>query len=117
MVRKPQEGFPWRYRIVRASDYQSIYGTGQKVHAERFVLYGRENSLDHSRLGMTVSRRVGKAVVRNRVKRLLREIFRKSADHIPNHFDFVVNAKRGCATADYRALRAELLDAIRKLLR
>ncbi len=116
MVRKTQEGFPWHYRVVRASDYRSIYGTGQKVHAERFVLYGRRNSLGHSRLGMTVSRRVGKAVVRNRIKRLLREIFRKSADHIPNHFDFVVNAKRGSATADYPALCAEFLAAVRKLV-
>jgi ribonuclease P protein component len=117
VARKTQEGFPWHHRIVRASDYRSIYGTGQKVHAERLVLYGRENGLDHSRLGMTVSRRVGKAVVRNRVKRLLREIFRKSADDIPNHFDFIVNAKRACATADYLTLREEFLAAVRKLLR
>jgi ribonuclease P protein component len=81
------------------------------------VLFGRENTLGYHRLGLTVSSKVGGAVVRNRIKRLFREIFRKFSVEIPRYFDFVVNAKRGCATAGYEELRKEFLCAARKMLR
>jgi len=102
---------------VRGSDYRATYSTGLKLNSQRFVLFGRENNLDHHRLGMTVSRKVGGAVVRNRVKRLFREIFRKSSAGLPNHFDLVVNAKRACAEASYGDLRAEFICAAREICR
>ena len=115
MVRKAHEGFPKEYRISRSSDYQTIYNSGRKVHSESFVLFGLANGIEHHRLGVTVSRRIGNAVVRNRVKRRLREIFRRSCDNIPHHFDFVVNAKRQCATVSFRTLREEFQAAMRRM--
>ena len=117
MVRKPQEGFPWHYRIVRGSEYRAVYDAGLKLHSERFVLFAKANTLGHHRLGITVSRKVGGAVVRNRVKRLFREIFRRSSVEIHPSFDIVLNAKRGCAEAGYRELRAEYLVAIGRICR
>jgi ribonuclease P protein component len=92
-----------------------MYQVARKISAERFVLFGRENNLRHHRLGITVSRKVGGAVVRNRIKRLFREIFRKSCADIPNHFDYVVNAKRGCEKASYQELYGEFVCAARKM--
>ncbi len=117
MVKARCEGFPLRYRIVRGSDYRAIYGSGVKLNSERFVLFGRENNLDHHRLGITVSRKIGGAVVRNRVKRLFREIFRKSSADLPNHYDLVVNAKRVSADAPYGSLREEFICSVRKICR
>ena len=117
MVSTPSERFPRHYRIVRGSEYRAIYDAGLKVHSERFVLFGRENNLSHNRLGITVSRKIGGAVVRNRIKRLLREAFRKSSAEIPYHYDLVVNVKRGCATASWSALREEFVSAVRKMCR
>ncbi len=94
-----------------------MYGAGFKLHSERLVLFGKENRLGHHRLGITVSRKVGPSVARNRIKRLFREIFRKSAAAIPNTIDLVVNAKRGSAQAGYRDLREEFLSAVQRLLR
>ncbi len=117
MVRKADERFPWRQRIVKSSDFRSLYNTGRRLDAGKFVLFGRPNSLGYHRLGLTVSRKVGGAVVRNRVKRLFREIFRRSSAAIPCHFDLVVNAKRDCATVPYAVLCAEFMAAAQKFCR
>jgi ribonuclease P protein component len=117
VVKENSEEFQHEVRIVRSSDYKRLYKEGRKVYSEKFVLFGRENGISHHRLGITVSRKVGGAVVRNRVKRLFREIFRKSCREIPNRLDIVVNAKTGCADALYPELREEFLTAVRKICR
>ena len=117
MANPTSEEFPHKVRIVRSSDYRMLYREGRKIQSERFVLFGRENGVGHHRLGITVSRKVGGAVVRNRVKRLFREIFRRSSVEIPSQYDIVVNAKSGCAGAGYAELCAEFLNSARKLCR
>ena len=115
MVNAPAEKFPRSVRIVRSSDYQAIYKTGFKIHSPHFVLFSRGNALGYSRLGITASRKVGGAVVRNRVKRLFREIFRRSLNQIPNRFDIVVNAKSNCDGVHYEELQTEFLKTVKKL--
>jgi ribonuclease P protein component len=111
------EKFPHKVRIVRSSDYRSLYREGRKIQSERFVLFGRENCIGRHRLGLTVSRKVGGAVVRNRIKRLFREIFRRSSVEIPSQLDIVVNAKPGCVGASFVELRAEFIGSARRLCR
>ena len=115
MDKTSSEEFPQEVRIVRSIDYREIYKAGRKIHSKKFVLFGRMNAIGHSRLGITVSKKVGGAVVRNRVKRLFREVFRRSLREIPNHFDIVVNAKTDCAGASYMELRDEFVNAAKKL--
>jgi ribonuclease P protein component len=117
VAKTKDERFPRKARIVRSSDYQALYRSGRKVHSERFVLFVRDNGIDHHRLGITVSRKVGCSPVRNRIKRLFREIFRRLSAEIPNRLDIVVNAKAGCAGASYTALRDEFIAAARRICR
>jgi ribonuclease P protein component len=111
------ERFPHFHRIVRSVDYKDIYEAGIKIHSEKFVLFSRENSLEHARLGITVSRKIGCASKRNRIKRLFREIFRRSSAEIPNNIDIVVNAKSGCLGAGFVELREEFIAAVRRMAR
>ena len=115
MVKTNAEKFPRFVRIVRYSDYQTLYKTGGKIHSPYFVLFSRVNTLGHCRLGITASRKVGGAVVRNRVKRLFREIFRRHFSQIPGGFDMVINAKSSCRGVRCEDLRAEFLTAVKKL--
>ena len=117
MDNNTSEAFPRKVRIVKTSDYRMIYKTGRRIHSERFVLFGRENGIGCHRLGITVSRKIGGAVIRNRLKRLFREVFRKSYGEIPGRLDLVVNAKAGCVGASYQDLQAEFLAATKKICR
>ena len=117
MAKEKAEGFPQQFRVVKTAEYRKLYKAGRKTHSESFVLFSCENGLGHSRLGITVSRKVGGAVVRNRIKRLFREIFRRSREEIPNQLDMVVNAKAACVGVSYVELRAEFLAAAQRICR
>jgi ribonuclease P protein component len=68
--------FPKQARLLRASEFERVFDDRNSASDAWIVLYGAANELGHARMGLTVSRRVGGAVVRNRWKRLLREAFR-----------------------------------------
>ena len=70
--------FPKRARLLRASEFKRVFDARNSASDTWIVLYGAASELGHARMGLTVSRRVGGAVVRNRWKRLLREAFRMS---------------------------------------
>jgi ribonuclease P protein component len=117
VVNTTSEQFPHSVRIVKSADYRTIYREGRKIQSEKFVIFALQNQVGHHRLGITVSRRVGSAVIRNRVKRLFREIFRRSFGELPGQYDMVVNAKASCAGTSYVQLREELLAAVRRICR
>lgn len=73
------------------------------------------NGLDHPRLGLTVSRKVGGAVVRNRIRRRLREAYRHNKDRFPPGYDVVIGVKPSAARAPYGEILADLLAALARL--
>lgn len=68
-----------------------------RVSGRHFVLFILPNKLGHSRLGVTLSRKVGNAVVRNQARRRIRDIFRKRRDLLASGFDIVVHTRPGIA--------------------
>lgn len=78
------------------------------------VVYAAHGAQPWTRMGLTVSRKVGGAVVRNRIKRRLREAFRRNKLALPLGFDVVVIARVGAGEADYTTLEQELLTACAK---
>jgi len=97
-----------RSRLSRSSDFQRIYREGSSTASRFLVLYHfKQTATGESgpRLGLSVSKKLGGAVVRNRVKRLLREAFRACEDRLPGEYDYVLIA---------RPQLVELLDGPRK---
>jgi ribonuclease P protein component len=73
------------------------------------------NELSCCRLGLAVSRKIGNAVVRNKVKRRLREIFRRQLRDRPLHYDFVVVARSASAEADFREMQTGMISIFSRL--
>lgn len=99
-------------RIRKRREYKIVYDRGRRIPSNSFVLFVMRNDLDRPRLGITVTRRLGGAVRRNRAKRLVREIFRRHKAGL-SKVDIVVNGRPGLPEADYRRLEAELLECLK----
>ena len=87
--------FPRCYRIRKNDEFRAVYGRKARASDQRLLVYVCENQLGHPRLGLSVSRKVGNAVVRNRWKRLIREAFRLNVARLPEGVDLVVIPKAG----------------------
>lgn len=104
-------------RLLRRFEFKRTQ-RGRRAKSRCFVVYGQPNGLSWSRLGCTVSRKVGKAVHRNRWKRRLREIFRRNKPQIPSGYDFVVIVKHSAPVdPSFDGLRDELIEAMRNAAR
>ncbi len=81
-------------RLSRSADFERVYRQGRSVSNRFLVLYAFPQGVEsESRVGISVSRKIGGAVVRNRVKRLLREAFRALDDRVRAGHDFVIVAR------------------------
>ena len=105
-------GFSKAERLRKRKEFLGVYERGDKIQSTYFVLYMLENGRSYHRLGITVSRKIGRAVVRNRIKRRLREIFRTNKQAIFPHCDLVVNAKRSAARARNQQIQEDILKGI-----
>ena len=112
-VQPPDYRFPKQCRLRLRRDYAQAFAARCSVADRHLVLYVAPNQLDLTRLGLSVGRKVGKAVVRNRIKRRLREAFRLCRSELPVGLDLICIPRRGVigTLADYQASLKKLTRA------
>ena len=93
--------------------FRRLYATSGQANGY-LVLYARPNRLGINRVGITAGKKLGHAVVRNRVRRRLREVYRLNEDKFTPGWDIVVVARSRCIDADFRKLTAAYLSLAEK---
>jgi len=82
--------FPKSARLRSPADFKRVYDRKCSVSDATLIVYGLPNDVGHSRIGLSVSRKIGNAVVRNRFKRLYREAFRLTRSDLPAGYDWIM---------------------------
>ncbi len=95
-------------RIVDPQDFRNVMRSGKKALSKNFILFSKPNNKRCHRLGIVISKEVGRATYRNRVKRLLREFFRLNKHRIHGTVDAVILVRKGCAVSRYIEVEEEL---------
>lgn len=103
------------HRIRRRAEFQQIYKHGTRVSSRYYTLFIQPNRLAVGRLGVAATRKLGGAVVRNRAKRLVREVFRRSG--IAPGFDIVVVPKRELLGLPFAVFETEYRASVERYLR
>lgn len=109
-----------KHRLSRSADFQRVYRQGKSVAGRYAVLYYFERSGaggDETRLGLSVSRKVGAAVVRNQVKRILKESFRSLRERVAPGYDYVIIARPGLAEFIEKSSFSEVAEMMSELFR
>lgn len=97
-----------RERLRKRQQFLHVFKNGIRRESEHFRCTHCRNGLTERRLGLTVGKRTGNAVVRNRIKRLLKEFFRRNKALFPESADIVISAKAGAGHMDYTSTEQEL---------
>jgi ribonuclease P protein component len=103
--------------VRKRAEYLAIQGGGLRVSGAHYMLFARpsQTPAPGTRFGVTVSRKVGNAVLRNKVKRWIRESCRRMRGELPEGFDLVIVARPSAADAGYGPTAVELANLARRL--
>ena len=100
---------------MRRGEFDAVYRAGKRRSGSHFTIFFRANHLPQSRFGFSIKKALGGAVVRNRIRRRVREIVRCHRLEIPAGWDIVIHPKSAAARAPFATLTAELLQLLRSM--
>ncbi|SIS54551.1 ribonuclease P protein component [Salimicrobium flavidum] len=96
------------YRIKKNKEFQNVFKNGKSFANRQLVLYYLKKDQPHFRIGLSVSKRIGNAVMRNKVKRYLREAFHELEDELHQDYDFVIIARKPVNAMEYHDVKKSL---------
>jgi ribonuclease P protein component len=102
-------------RLKKNRDFQIVFKQGKSFANRQFVVYVlKQENQTCSRLGLSVSKKMGNAVMRNHIKRYIKEMFRGLADRLEPGTDFIVISRRPVRLMAYREMEKSLIHVLRK---
>jgi ribonuclease P protein component len=107
-----RQSLPREWRLVRRTEYDAVYREGRRRAGANFVIFTRRNGLPRDRFGMSVKRTVGNAVMRNRIRRRVREVLQLHREEIASGWDVVIHPSRAAAMMKFAQIEAELLSLL-----
>ena len=95
--------------LKKTKDFQNVYNKGKSFANSYLVMYVLDNGLDKNKIGISVSKKVGNSVVRQRLTRLIRESYRLSEEHFQSGYDIIVIARKSAKGKSYRDIESALV--------
>ena len=100
-------------RLVQKAQFDAVYRAGKRRSSSHFTAFMKANNRMQSRFGFSIKKALGGAVVRNRIRRRMREIVRLHREEIPSGWDVVIHPKSSVARAQFEALTADFLRLLK----
>ena len=119
MDRLRSEALPKQYRLAKRREFVQVYETGRKQFSRYAVLFFVANGLPYSRIGITATKKSGKANIRNRLKRWTREVYRRQREPLgldAQSLDIVINVKPNAADTSFQDYSRELSRALERVV-
>lgn len=119
MERLRPEALPKERRLAKRREFVRVYETGQKAFSRYVVLFFAGNGLSRSRIGITATKKLGKAHVRNRLKRWTREVYRRHREPLGldvRALDIVVNVKPSAAETSFEDYSRDFARALERVV-
>ena len=101
--------------LNKNSQFRRLYSKGKSSVQPSVVVYAKRNGFSYNRIGLTVRKKIGKAVTRNLVKRRLRAVFRDCGEMIKTGYDFVLVSRVRTPVVRYDRLKADFIAAIKEV--
>lgn len=102
------------FRLTSNKEYNQVYNHGKRFTGRFILVFIRKNALNNNRFGIVTSKKIGKAVTRNLVKRRIRAIIAGNMDRFHGHNDVVLVARYNTGEAPYHLLEKDVLTVLRK---
>lgn len=103
-----------RQRIKKNEEFQRVFKSGKSFANRQFVVYSyRKEEQQEFRIGLSVSKKIGNAVTRNRIKRYIRQAFLEMKDELRNDMDYVIIARHQAAKIDFHETKKSLQHVLR----
>src|SRR5690606_32620016 len=96
-------------RLRKDDDFRRVYRAKKSMANRLLIIYIRENNTEKNRVGFTVSKKVGKSVIRSKVKRLMKESYRLNESIFRKGYDIVLVARNNCNEASYHEIESAVL--------
>lgn len=101
------------YRLRNNMEFKKVYSGGKNYWNRNLVLYVRKNNMEHSRVGYSITKKIGNSVVRNKVRRRMKEIYRLEFNNIKAGYDIIIIPKKNIVDISYRDLESAMLHILK----
>lgn len=99
--------------LKKDEDFRNVYKEGKSIANKYIVMYTKRNGLGYNRVGFCASKKVGNSVVRNRMRRYMRESYRLNCDRIGSGYDIVFLARVNAKECAYKEIKSAMLHLFR----
>lgn len=103
-----------KYKLRKNSQFRAVYKKGSSFSNRYLVLYKKRNGENINKLGISVSKKVGKAIIRNRVKRLIKESYRLNNSDLKQGYDLIFIARNPSKGKDYKTIEEAVKNLLKK---